>query len=101
MKATVYSHKQLIGTTDLQIGDESMGCVFGEFIPNDNYFKLIQKAVWDFWTTDKPNYTKWNSLRFNVQLDNGLFYSQLEVIRLMTVKNFQTSQKELILQELT
>jgi hypothetical protein len=73
MKATIYSHKQLIGTANLQIEDESMGCVFGEFIPNDNYLKHIQKTVWEFGTTDKPDYTKWNSLRFNVQLDNGLF----------------------------
>jgi hypothetical protein len=73
MKATVYSHKLLIGTTDLQIGDESMGCVFGEFIPNDNYLKHIQKTVWEFWTADKPNYPKWDSLRFSVLLDNGLF----------------------------
>lgn len=73
MNATIYAHKTIIGTADLQVGDESMGCVFGEFIPNDNYFKDIQKFVWEFWANNKPNYSRWNSLRFNVQLDNGFF----------------------------
>lgn len=73
MNATIYSHKTIIGTADLQVGDGSMGCIFGQFIPNDNYFKDIQKFVWDFWRTNKPDYTKWYSLRFNAQLDNGFF----------------------------
>lgn len=73
MNATIYSHKTIIGTADLQVGDESMGCVFGLFIPNDNYFKDIQKFVWEFWATNKPNYNNWYSLRFNARLDNGFF----------------------------
>lgn len=73
MKATIYSQKTIIGIADLQVGDESMGCVFGQFIPNDNYFKDIQKFVWEFWSTNKPDYNKWNSLRFNAQLENGFF----------------------------
>ena len=32
MTATIYSHKTIIGTTELQIGDEGMGGVFGQFI---------------------------------------------------------------------
>jgi hypothetical protein len=73
MNATIYSHKTIIGTVDLQVGDGSMGCIFGQFIPNDNYFKDIQKFVWEFWATNKPDYNKWYSLRFNAQLDNGFF----------------------------
>jgi len=73
LKAKIYSHKLLIGTSNLKIGDESMGCVFGEFIPNKNYFKHIQKNVWNFWKANKTDYAKWNSLRFNVQLENGYF----------------------------
>lgn len=73
MKAKIYSHTRLIGTSNLQIGDENMGCVFGQFIPNENYFKYVQKNVWIFWKTNKTDYRKWNSLRFNVQLDNGYF----------------------------
>ena len=73
MKAKVYSHKELIGTTELKVGDEAMGCVYGEFTPTEIYFKTIQKSVWEFWRTNKPNYKKWHSLRLNVQLENGYF----------------------------
>jgi hypothetical protein len=73
MNATIYSHNIIIGTADLQVGDESMGCVFGQFLPNEYYFNNIQKKVWDFWANIKPDYIKWYSLRFNVKLDNGFF----------------------------
>ena len=73
MKATIYSHKTIIGTAELQIGDESMGGVFGQFIPSDNYYNDIQKYVWEFWATNKPDYEKWHSFRFNAQLENGFF----------------------------
>lgn len=75
MNATIYSHKTIIGTAELQIGDESMSAVLGQFFPNDNYYKDIQKYVWEFWTTNKPNYKKWCLLRFNAQLNNGFFLS--------------------------
>jgi hypothetical protein len=73
LKAKIYSHKLLIGTTDLKIGDESMGCVFGDFFPTENYYKYVQKSVWEFWKASKTDYKKWKSLRFNVQLENGYF----------------------------
>ena len=73
MKANIYSHRQLIGTTDLQVGDKSMGCVFGEFSPNDLYFNDIQKFVWEFWVTNKPDYENWHCFRVIVQLENGYY----------------------------
>jgi hypothetical protein len=73
MKAKIFSHMELIGTTDLQVGDESMGGLFGDFIPTSFYFDQIQKHVWEFWKTVKPDYQKWYSLRLNVQLENGIF----------------------------
>ncbi len=73
MKARIFSNRQLIGTTDLQVGDESMGGLFGNFVPTEYYFNNIQKAVWEFWATNKPDYKKWNGLRLNTQLENGLF----------------------------
>ena len=73
MKAKIFSHRQLIGTTVLQVGDESMGGIFGEFNPTEIYFDKIQKYVWEFWQTNKPDYQKWYSLRLNVQLENGVF----------------------------
>ena len=73
MNATIYSNTTIIGTVSLQVGDESMGCLFGKFIPNENYFKDIQKSVWEFWSTNNPDYNKWHSLRLNALLDNGFF----------------------------
>ena len=73
MKAKVYSYRQLIWTTELQVGDETMGGVFGDFVPTEYYFDKIQKSVWEFWQTNKPDYKKWYSLRLNVQLESGLF----------------------------
>lgn len=73
MKAKIFSHRQLIGTTVLQVGDESMGGIFGEFTPTEIYFDKIQKYVWEFWQTNMPDYQKWYSLRLNVQLENGVF----------------------------
>jgi hypothetical protein len=73
MKANIFSHELLIGTADLKLGDESMGCVYGDFIPNQNYFDKVQKYVWKFWATNKPDYEEWKSLRFNIQLENGYF----------------------------
>ena len=60
MKANVYSHETLIGTTILKVGDESMGCMYGDFIPNKNYRPPTRKY-------------DWNSLRLNLELENGYF----------------------------
>jgi hypothetical protein len=73
MQAKVFSNEFLIGTADLKLEDESMGCVYGEFVPNQNYFDKVQKVVWKFWETNKPDYKEWYSLRLNVQLENGYF----------------------------
>ncbi|SFD86497.1 hypothetical protein SAMN05518672_103581 [Chitinophaga sp. CF118] len=73
MRATVYSNTLIIGDTDLQVGDESMSCVFGNFIPANDYYKFVQKSVWEFGSTNKPDYKKWHSLNINVQLENGSF----------------------------
>lgn len=73
MNAKVFSHRHLIGTTELQVGDKTMGGVFGNLVPTAYYFDNIQEAVWEFWQTNKPDYKKWYSLRINVQLENGIF----------------------------
>ena len=71
--AKIYSREFLIGTAELIIGDKSMGAVYGNFEPNELYFEKIQKHVWKFWKSNKPDYEKWYSLRFNVKLENGIF----------------------------
>jgi hypothetical protein len=73
VKAKVFSHRHLIGTTELQVGDETMGGIYGNFVPTEYYFDKIQKLVWEFWKTNSPDYKKWYSLLLNVQLENGLF----------------------------
>lgn len=50
-----------------------MGCVFGDFMPTENYYSNVQKLVWSFNSTNKPDYTKWKALNINVQLENGYF----------------------------
>lgn len=73
MKAEIFSHEMCIGTAELHVGDESMGGLYGDFIPTENYYQYVQKNVWEFWSTRKPDYNKWYSLKFNVQLANGYF----------------------------
>lgn len=73
MKANIYSNTNLIGTSELQVGDESMGCLYGVFSPTNYYFEYIQKYVWKFWETNKPNFEVWNSFRISIQLENGYF----------------------------
>ncbi|WP_316789615.1 hypothetical protein [Pedobacter frigoris] len=79
MKAQVFSHDKLIGTTELYLGDESMGCLYGNFIPTENYYKYILRTVWDFWSKTKPDYDRWAAMKFNVQLDNGYFLFVLQM----------------------
>jgi hypothetical protein len=73
MKAQIFSHEQLIGTTELLIGDEHMGHIFGKFSPTEYYYMHVQKSAWEFQSSKKPDYNKWHSLNFNAQLENDCF----------------------------
>ncbi|MCR1795691.1 hypothetical protein [Leptospira sp. id769339] len=73
MKANVFSHTQLIGTANLEVCDESMGCICGEFYPTDIYLGEIQTYAISIQETGKLNDEKWNSFRINIQLENGYF----------------------------
>jgi hypothetical protein len=55
MQAKVYSKQDLIGTSTLQVGDRSMGHVYGDLSPTDKYHKNIPMSD------------------INVQLGNGCF----------------------------
>lgn len=72
MKAIIFSNLDIIGTTDLEVGDFSMGGVFGTFYPNENYYNKVQKHTWNF-NSSNINFEQWNSLKFNIQLENGMF----------------------------
>lgn len=73
MKAAIYSHHYLIGHTDLQPGDKSMGGVYGEFTPTAEYYSRVQASVWQFGANASSDYTAWQALEINVQLENGYF----------------------------
>jgi len=72
MNASVYSNTLLIGHTNLKVGDRTMGHVYGEFIPTEDYYKSIQQHVWAFWDSSGAD-KQWHLLRLNVQLENGCF----------------------------
>jgi len=91
MKAKIFSHERHIGTTELRLGDESMGCLYGDFIPTENYYKYVQKSVWEFWSKNKSDYYKWDALKFNVQLDNDYF---LYAAGGFTIDDIQELQEE-------
>lgn len=71
MKAEIFSHTRSIGFAELQLGDQSMGCVYGIFSPSENYHKYIRNEVWKF--SKLPDYKVWSKLHFNIRLENGYF----------------------------
>lgn len=73
MKAQVYSNLELIGDVALRIIDKSMGVVGGEFFPNALYFEKFQNIVRLF--NEDRNWKLWDSLKINVQLENGFWFS--------------------------
>jgi len=91
MKASIYSKALLIGHAELQVGDESMGHVYGELVPTNDYYEYIQKYVWKFWSTNKPDYDGLDSLGFKVQLENGLI---LEPYGGITIDDIEEVQDE-------
>jgi len=67
MEAEIYSHKKIIGTSELKITDESMGVIAGRFIPTENY-KEIRERIWE--VNPVINHRE---LRLNARLENGYF----------------------------
>lgn len=95
MRAQIFSNEKNIGTTELHLGDESMGCVYGDFIPNENYYEYVQKAVWDFWSKGTPDYPKWRDMAFNAQLDNGYFIYAAGGFTIDDIKELQQEPKRI------
>src|SRR5690242_6963328 len=73
MKAEIFSHAKYLGSVELQIGDESMGHLYGVFSPSRCYYTEIREYVWRFNALAAPDFEEWFSLRLNIQLDNGYF----------------------------
>lgn len=91
MKATVFSYGILIGTTDLQVGDNSMGHIYGEFYPNEFYYLYLQKIIWK----NKSDHGLWDALRLNIQLDNGCFLFSEGGINIEDSEEFQEECKRI------
>jgi hypothetical protein len=72
MTAYIYSNKMLIGTTEFINNLGSMGHIFGNFFPTENYGK-VKRLVQNFTEQTSKDYKQWHALRFNVQLENGYF----------------------------
>lgn len=94
MKANIYSNKLQIGIVDLKIYDESMGGLGGEFVPNDNYLKIKDKVL-KFNDAKKKDFTLWNSLRINVQLENGYFLQPMGGIKIYDFIELQEEKAEI------
>ncbi len=72
MNARIYSHNHVIGKADLNVGDRTMGHVYGTFVANA-YYQNIQNIVWKFNSAIQRNFSEWTSLALTVQLENGCF----------------------------
>ena len=94
MKANIYSDKLQIRIVDLKIYDESMGGLGGEFIPNDNYLKIKDKVL-KFNAAEKKDFTLWNSLRINAQLENGYFLHPMGGIMIYDFIELQEEKAEI------
>jgi hypothetical protein len=75
MKAKLYSHKLLIGETELSVTDESMGVISGNLITNNEYRKL-QPVFLKGYNNDDVEFRK---LKLNLQLENGCFISPFKI----------------------
>lgn len=94
MKAKIYSKKKIIGTTELQISDESMGCVSGKFVPNKNY-EEVRKTIWGFYNSISDNkYEALSELRLNVQLENGVFLFSIGGFLIVDLEEFPNEEIE-------
>ncbi|MBL3657912.1 hypothetical protein [Fulvivirga sediminis] len=72
-KVEVYSHKRLIGTSELEVTDEGMGILFGSFVPTQDYSD-IRETIWKFHNSEiEENLLSLKNLRLNAQLDCGCF----------------------------
>ncbi|MFK7983107.1 MAG: hypothetical protein AB8G86_24220 [Saprospiraceae bacterium] len=95
MKAEIYSNRKMIGTSELQVTDEYMGVISGEFIPNDNYNK-IRRIIWDFHNlTSDGSYKQLEGLRLNVRLANGYFLFPIGGFLITDIEEIPNEKKEL------
>ncbi|MGN7783672.1 hypothetical protein ACTJIJ_04070 [Niabella sp. 22666] len=97
MKATIYSHMEIIGTTQLEAGDISMGGVWGVFHPNETYIQKIQQHAWNSTLSYSFQHQNWTALKLNILLDNGMFLLPAGGITFDDHQEFPEEQKRIYL----
>lgn len=71
MEAKIYTKNIPIGVVNLEVGDYTMGGLYGLFTPNEYYLEEIQKQVRNFNEEINKDFQIWNSFDFKVELVNG------------------------------
>ncbi|WP_237276425.1 hypothetical protein [Tenacibaculum ovolyticum] len=94
MNAKIYSNNTFIGLSNLAIGDESMGCVFGEMIPTENYSGNIKKVISERHTNDDFDFNNYISLKLNAQLENGYWLYAVGGITIDDLTNLDEFKNE-------
>ncbi|UEG52236.1 hypothetical protein LLH06_14810 [Mucilaginibacter daejeonensis] len=73
MNAQVFFKGEYIGSTLLQVGDASMGHLYGQLKPYKDRVRIIQKLTRSLNSGGDDNSKALNDLEINVQLENGYF----------------------------
>lgn len=94
MNATIYSHNQIIGQANLTIGDETMGHLYGTFVPGPDY-RAVQNIVRKFSSHIDRDYSEWKALGLNVQLENGFFMLPVGGIDICDSEEFPSEAKRI------
>lgn len=94
MKASIYSNKDLIGTTELIVLDEFMGVVSGK-IKTTNEYENIRRLVWKSNEKGSNRFRILDALRLNVQLENGYFIDAAGGISILDVEELPNEDIEL------
>ncbi len=73
MNAQVFFRGKYIGSTLLQVGDASMGHLYGQLKPYKDRVRIIQELMRSLNSGGDDNSKALNYLEINVQLENGYF----------------------------
>ncbi len=73
MNAQVFFKGEYIGSTHLQVGDASVGHLYGQLKPYKDRVRIIQKLTRSLNSGGDDNSKALNDLEINVQLENGYF----------------------------
>jgi len=101
LNAKIYSNNTLIGISNLDVGDEPMGCVFGEMIPTENYSGNIKKVISERHINDNFDFNDYISLKLNAQLENGYWLYAVGGITIEDLSNLDEFKNDPIRIDIT